>query len=374
MKSHLFATFGAIMLMIATSACTSSGNGQISTSAVSGTKSQDTLCYQTTAYRPLPKSGTRRVPTPDAFKGPIVGKARSYQDFYRGLLTFQTKLNEVYDIDAYTAINRSPAEIPITQYLRDELYGKHISGWEGWIVQTGLQATEDAPYAIDSYDYSKAVLISMSDPFTTTIPLPVTGNNDRDLPQLNSPYVIVANASGSSGQQLCLGQKVTIDGDVNLLPTFSFVNSEITLPAATLTIQEDKIAGHIATPAMKDVTIDFKGISGWTGDVTFESDLYGDGTLLYFGSYYEKVKGYRIANIGEAKVQQIVAAFDKAGFDSMQDYSDGCCDFGTDYITLTRGNSVKQVAHNGGNGSAPMELAELENQLYGLMLTEGWIK
>jgi hypothetical protein len=361
--------------MFAFSASSTIGDEQGVVRSMGGSKDPNKLCYQSAAYKPEPRNGDQVSPPSEEFKGAIADNTRPYEEFYKGLLTFQTVMNEVYDVDGNTTIDRSNAENAINEYMREELYGKHIAGWQGWVVETGVMAIEAGSYVLDhSHDYSNAVLLSTSDPFTTAIPSSIKGRDGYDLPMLNDPYVLVVNAREASGQQLCLGQRVSIDGDVTWLPTFSFVYPRITLPTATLTIQEDRIAGDNKAPVMEDAIINYKIISGWTMDVLFEITIYGNGTLFYTGSYFGDVDGYRIANIGESEVQQILAAFQKAGFDSLGDYSDGCCDFGTSYITLTRDGRTKQVAYNGGNTTAPGELSVLEDQLLQLVQVRGWIR
>jgi hypothetical protein len=124
--------------------------------------------------------------------------------------------------------------------------------------------------------------------------------------------------------------------------------------------------------------VQYEFILGFVGTTLFELTVYGDGTVVFESnsSTLVKVAGFRISNIGEEKIRELLAEFDRAGFYSMHDYtldSDSGADFSESVITITRGSTTKRVYHYLGNPKAPETLNQLEKRIVEITNTAQWL-
>jgi hypothetical protein len=310
-------------------------------------------------------------PTPTVSTEPTTGSARPYDDVYDGLKPFNLKFKEMFDKPNSDNTQRDAVKEEALEYLRGELYKKRVTAWQGWVVQTGIEAMKHGHGGIDpDKDYSNLVLLSMRDPFS---PPPDNKGDYGYFPQLSEPLVLLLDTKDNSGQETCIGQKVEFGGNASWSPTFRLFQPTIYLTGATTFVLEDALSERTAAPDLRDVIIRVEQISGWTGMTGFVLTLYGDGTVIFEGLSLSKLDGFLITSVDKTGVRQLLDEFDKIGFYSMQDSYEGCCDFPDRILSITRGDETKRVLHNGGSQQAPDELWDLEEKIFELTNTTEWL-
>ena len=88
-----------------------------------------------------------------------------------------------------------------------------------------------------------------------------------------------------------------------------------------------------------------------------------DGSVVYVGTRWVKVKGRQEYKLTEAQLNELQAAFDRSGFLQFHDYDHV---EGTDddwaHVSLRRAGAVKRVRHYHGDNAAPPALNVLEDE------------
>ncbi|MFC2005424.1 DUF6438 domain-containing protein [Chloroflexota bacterium] len=104
--------------------------------------------------------------------------------------------------------------------------------------------------------------------------------------------------------------------------------------------------------------------------------IHGDGTVVYEGKDFVKTKGRAEITITKEKVKQLVSAFEKIDFFSLNDnYTERTITDAQSVITsITVDGKTKTIEHYHGDFNAPEELSELEDMIDEIVNSEQWIK
>jgi len=102
----------------------------------------------------------------------------------------------------------------------------------------------------------------------------------------------------------------------------------------------------------------------------------GNGMVIYQGKDYVRTTGLQQATIGQDKVLELAAEFDRVGYFSMNDaYTQvTITDSPTVTTSITRGGKTKTIVHYHGDLSAPEQLSALEDKIDQTANSAQWIK
>ena len=100
----------------------------------------------------------------------------------------------------------------------------------------------------------------------------------------------------------------------------------------------------------------------------------GDGNIHYFGEYFVPVLGDQFSRISSETVQQLLRAFERVDFFSLETtyINTNATDMPSAIITLNVDGVAKRVEHYYGDQSAPKKLLDLENEIDRLLNTAQW--
>ena len=125
-----------------------------------------------------------------------------------------------------------------------------------------------------------------------------------------------------------------------------------------------------ATPPLATLT---RTAAFFGGGAAYEVSITADGTVHYQGKANVGVIGARTKKLTPQQLEQLIAAFDKAGYFSLNDkYEEGPTDNSWTYTSFTRGGRTKTVAHYM-SGNAPPALWELEGRIDAIVGTHEWV-
>ncbi|HEX9989154.1 MAG TPA: DUF6438 domain-containing protein [Chloroflexia bacterium] len=367
MRPYLSTLISLFLLVLASAGCNTSLGG--------GNAAEEKLCHRTPASegsKVTSNYADNAEPTPTALPTqPTTGSAPPYDQIYAGLKPFNLKFKEMFDKPYSDISQRDTVKEEALKYLRRELYKKRVTGWQGWVVQTGMAALEYGHGGIDpDEDYSNLVLLSMRDPYSR----PPDNKGDYGyFRQLAEPLVLLLDTRDISGQEMCIGQKVVFSGDASWSPTLRFFQPTIYLTGATTDVLEDALSERAVAPHLRDVVMRVERTEGFMGLKSFVLTMFGDGTVVFEGLFLSKIDGFLINTMEKTAVRQLLAEFDKAGFFSMPDSYDGGGDFHQWDISVTTGNETKYVHHHGGHRPPPEELLALEEKILELTNTAEWL-
>jgi len=106
----------------------------------------------------------------------------------------------------------------------------------------------------------------------------------------------------------------------------------------------------------------------------YQVAIYGDGTVYWNGEFEVKFDGKTTGKISIFQVYELINAFEKAKFFSMQDYDSV---YVTDHpwavTSITLNGKSKTISHYYGDRNAPLELYELECKIDEAANTNQWI-
>nr|HEX4317125.1 DUF6438 domain-containing protein [Kofleriaceae bacterium] len=107
----------------------------------------------------------------------------------------------------------------------------------------------------------------------------------------------------------------------------------------------------------------------------YKISVFRDGAIEWEGTQYVKILGKAVGRATPAQLQQLRAAFAKAGYSMMRaSYEQAMVtDQPTMVVAFADGPSVKTVKHYGGDSNAPPSLYELETSIDTILNTEQWI-
>lgn len=104
--------------------------------------------------------------------------------------------------------------------------------------------------------------------------------------------------------------------------------------------------------------------------------IKGDGTVIYSGVDFVKIKGIQEAKISKDAVNRLITEFEKADYSSLKDSytAFGKSDMPSVNTSISMGYMTKSVKHYHGDSSAPKQLTDLENKIDEIVNTAQWIK
>lgn len=104
--------------------------------------------------------------------------------------------------------------------------------------------------------------------------------------------------------------------------------------------------------------------------------LQGDGTVVYEGKDFVRVKGRAEITITKEKVEQLVSEFKEVDYFSLNDkYNERTITDAPSVITsITIDGKTKTIEHYHGDFNAPEQLTELENRIDEIINSKQWIK
>lgn len=100
----------------------------------------------------------------------------------------------------------------------------------------------------------------------------------------------------------------------------------------------------------------------------------GDGNVHYFGEYFVPVLGDQSSRISRETVLQLIHAFERVDFFSLDTYytNMNATDMPSAIVTLSVDGVTKYVEHYYGDLSAPVKLTDLEAEIDRLLNTAQW--
>lgn len=328
-----------------------------------------------------PRSASSK-PTPETFSMPITSTAKSFEELHTELLG---------SITEYTDAKLPLAEIysRILTIWSNEVYGKRISATRAWIIGTGdsamnsLEMTRDERFNKHSYpgDFSDAVLITLTNPFTitterTTVPWGIL----EDI----RPKIVLAHTKETNGQQLCIGQEISFEAEVRWDPAAlnggGYDNAtELVVPNADVTIVDDSRSGRKQVREdLSGTIVKFSHTLGFMGFVEFNVTLYGNG-LVSFSGFSEKEVGqpthYKV--VSEDVIRQSLGEFAREDFytlDTSYGPPEDAVEVHSPWVILsvTDGTTTKSVRRYVANKEAPERLRRLEAKIYRLLEVDEW--
>ncbi len=106
----------------------------------------------------------------------------------------------------------------------------------------------------------------------------------------------------------------------------------------------------------------------------YKLSIYGDGTVVYEGERYVKVKGRQTTTISKAAVKQLMREFERIEYFALSDqYTGGPTDMPSAITSLTVGKRSKTIHHYLGAPNAPQALTKLENKIDEVVNSKQWI-
>jgi hypothetical protein len=107
----------------------------------------------------------------------------------------------------------------------------------------------------------------------------------------------------------------------------------------------------------------------------YDITIFEDGTVAYKGEKFVGEVGNRKADIGKAKVQQLLAEIENEGYFSLQDrYDDEIVPDLPSAVTYVRnGRQEKRVFHYLGDAKAPEKLSKLEEAIDEAANSRQWV-
>jgi hypothetical protein len=258
---------------------------------------------------------------------------------------------------------------------------KTIKGWEGWVIATGPEAAAIGQHLglempENLLDNDQIVLVSLFDPFTATRAAAARGKARVGMMETFNapePFVIINKPSTADNKSLCLGQKITFSGLTD--KAFSMGESlGAFLSQATITVTEDKLGTLEPFPGMEDTAVHFERTLCFGFCPDYAVTVFGNGIVLFHGRYHTKTEGFRISTVDQATVQELLDAFETAGFETMTSYTNyEVTDMSSTSLTLVEGAETHTVDHYLGDRSAPEALTTLETAIDEILNTSQWI-
>jgi hypothetical protein len=215
----------------------------------------------------------------------------------------------------------------------------------------------------------------MEDPFANVS----TRRPGERSPWFEKPLVLLTDVVEASGQQLCIGQKISFDGYVTPDPDIIYHRADIPVANSSVTIVENVLPERVIAPDLEDVLIVMGRIPGWSG-AKYNVTLFGDGTVVFESVYGTKANGFRLATVSEETIRELLSEFEKADFFAMPNarYDDPLLipDSATAEIILKWGGKSKTVFHYAGPFGTEVQIEKithLENRIDELVGTEQWV-
>jgi hypothetical protein len=139
------------------------------------------------------------------------------------------------------------------------------------------------------------------------------------------------------------------------------------------------LGGPAATPDAAGAVITLERAACFGTCPIYKLTLHGDGRVEYLGGQYVAVIGPRTGAISPAQVQELLAAFNRAGYARLADaYTAPATDLPSTITSLTLNGQTKTVNNYGGcvidfPGKAPQALCDLETQIDTVTQSAQWV-
>ena len=107
----------------------------------------------------------------------------------------------------------------------------------------------------------------------------------------------------------------------------------------------------------------------------YKLTIFGNGSVMYNGLEFVAIAGRHAANISKDKIQQLIAAFKKAGFFSLNNSYVEFMGIEDPFVitSLTINGKKKRVRHYLGDRSAPRQLKILEDEIDKIVCSDRWV-
>ena len=104
--------------------------------------------------------------------------------------------------------------------------------------------------------------------------------------------------------------------------------------------------------------------------------IHGNGTVVYEGKDFTKVKGKIETTISQDKIEQLISEFEEADYFSLNsNYTKRTItDAETVITSITIDGKTKTIEHYRGDFSAPRQLTELEDRIDEIVNSKQWIR
>jgi hypothetical protein len=108
----------------------------------------------------------------------------------------------------------------------------------------------------------------------------------------------------------------------------------------------------------------------------YKLTIFGDGSVVYNGLEFVAIAGRHAANISKDKIRQLIAAFKKAGFFSLNNSYVEFMGIEDPFAitSLTINGKKKRVRHYLGDRSAPRQLKILEDEIDKIVCSDRWVQ
>jgi hypothetical protein len=124
---------------------------------------------------------------------------------------------------------------------------------------------------------------------------------------------------------------------------------------------------------IRDVVITLERTRCFGACPDYAVTVYGNGTVLYEGRDFVKVKGVQTSQIPQSGVEELVGAFYKARFFSMRDrYEEPVSDLPSQTTSITIDGTATKTVYR--YGFQPERLVALEDEIDRVAGTARWVK
>ncbi len=151
----------------------------------------------------------------------------------------------------------------------------------------------------------------------------------------------------------------------------------ITLFTGCLVLKQKEGTDKSTSPAAgENIAIELERTACFGSCPVYSLKIKGDGTVIYSGVQFVKIKGIQETTISMDAVNQLLLEFEKANYFSLNDsYTKfGKSDMPSANTSITIGDQTKAVKHYHGDSTAPQKLTELENKIDETVNSAQWIK
>jgi Domain of unknown function (DUF6438) len=143
-------------------------------------------------------------------------------------------------------------------------------------------------------------------------------------------------------------------------------------PPSSLTL-ESEVSPVTETP-YADLVIILERTACFGTCPVYKLTIAANGTVIYEGHDFVEVEGKQTASLGAVQIQELVSAFERANFFSLQDnYTNyDVTDNPSAITSITLNGKTKTVNHYYGDNSAPQELFDLESKIDEIVNSKQW--
>jgi hypothetical protein len=207
-------------------------------------------------------------------------------------------------------------------------------------------------------------------------PVPAIRTNESRRPLQSVAVQLTVDATGQVVSAEALDSPQFADRAVTIAKALSFrpfrrngVAVDVLLEEHVPLLPPEKVpTRHVAFPEVKDVssvTFSLKRTGCFGSCPSYEVRITGDGVVTYSGQAFVAVEGSHTDHIPTEKVRELLAAFRRADFYSLEDrYRFSVTDCPTFIVGIKVGNNAKTVTdYVGAQIGMPSAVSDLEERL-----------